>query len=53
VLRAAVEIRLAETLLVTCEIRILAPGTIERVEAGKAKRIYDNRLISAAFGPGI
>jgi phenylacetate-CoA ligase len=46
-LRRAVELRLAETLLVTGEIRILAPGTIERIEAGKAKRIYDNRKLLA------
>jgi phenylacetate-CoA ligase len=42
-LRQAVEVRLAEHLLITSEIRILAPGTVERVEVGKAKRIYDNR----------
>jgi phenylacetate-CoA ligase len=42
-LRRAVEIRLSETLLVSCGIRILAPGTLERIEAGKAKRIHDNR----------
>lgn len=42
-LRRAVERKLAETLLVSCDIRMLAPGAIERIEAGKAKRIYDNR----------
>jgi len=44
-LRKAVEIRLAETLFVASEIRIVAPGTLERIEAGKAKRIYDNRKL--------
>jgi phenylacetate-CoA ligase len=44
-LRRSVEYRLAEALFVTVEIRILAPGTIERIEAGKAKRIYDNRKL--------
>jgi len=42
-LRAAVERRLAEALAVTAEIRIIAPGALERVEAGKAQRVYDRR----------
>jgi phenylacetate-CoA ligase len=44
-LRRSVEYRLAEALFVTAEIRILAPGAIERIEAGKAKRIFDNRKL--------
>jgi phenylacetate-CoA ligase len=44
-LRASVARRLAEILTVSSEIRILAPGTIERIEAGKAKRIFDNRKL--------
>ncbi len=39
----AVTARLAETLLVSLELKIVAPGTIERIEAGKAKRVYDRR----------
>jgi phenylacetate-CoA ligase len=35
--------RLAETLLVSLDTRVVAPGTIERIEAGKAKRVYDRR----------
>jgi phenylacetate-CoA ligase len=42
-LRAAVEKRLADTLVVSTGVRIVAPGTIERIEAGKAKRVIDRR----------
>ncbi|HYZ17103.1 MAG TPA: phenylacetate--CoA ligase [Candidatus Acidoferrum sp.] len=35
--------RLAEALLVSLETRIVRPGTIERIEAGKAKRVIDRR----------
>jgi phenylacetate-CoA ligase len=35
--------RLAETLLVSLDTRVVPPGTIERIEAGKAKRVYDRR----------
>jgi len=42
-LAAAVGTRLSETLLVSLETRVVAPGTIERIEAGKAKRVYDRR----------
>jgi phenylacetate-CoA ligase len=35
--------RLAETLLISLDTRVVAPGTIERIEAGKAKRVYDRR----------
>ena len=41
----AVTARLAETLLVSLQTRILAPGTIERIEAGKAKRVFDRRQL--------
>jgi phenylacetate-CoA ligase len=37
--------KLAETLLISCEVHLLAPGTIERIEAGKAKRVYDGRAL--------
>ena len=42
-LNSAVGSRLSETLLVSLETRVVAPGTIERIEAGKAKRVYDRR----------
>jgi phenylacetate-CoA ligase len=42
-LRGAVEKRLADTLVVSVGVRIVAPGTIERIEAGKAKRVIDRR----------
>ena len=35
--------RLADVLLISCELRVLPPGAIERIEAGKAKRVYDRR----------
>jgi phenylacetate-CoA ligase len=35
--------RLAETLLVSLRARVVQPGTIERIEAGKAKRVIDRR----------
>jgi phenylacetate-CoA ligase len=37
--------RLAETLLVSLRTQVVAPGTIERIEAGKAKRVYDRRTL--------
>jgi phenylacetate-CoA ligase len=39
--------RLAETLLISLETRILAPGSIERIEVGKAKRVVDSRGLHA------
>jgi phenylacetate-CoA ligase len=45
-LNQAVNARLAELLLISLETRILAPGTIERIEVGKAKRVYDNRKLT-------
>ena len=42
-LASAVTRRLSETLLVSLETRVVAPGTIERIEAGKAKRVIDRR----------
>jgi len=39
----AVAKRLSETLLVSLQARIVTPGTIERIEAGKAKRVIDRR----------
>jgi phenylacetate-CoA ligase len=45
-LNDAVNARLAELLLISLETRILAPGTIERIEVGKAKRVYDNRKLT-------
>ena len=35
--------RLAEVLLVSLQTRVVAPGTIERIEAGKARRVIDRR----------
>ena len=43
--REAVRTRLTETLLVSLDVSIVAPGTIERIEAGKAKRVYDRRSL--------
>ena len=37
--------RLADVLLVTAETSVVAPGTIERIEAGKARRVYDRRTL--------
>ena len=37
--------RMSETLLVSLETRVVAPGTIERIEAGKAKRVIDRRNV--------
>jgi phenylacetate-CoA ligase len=37
--------RLSETLLVSLETRVVTPGTIERIEAGKAKRVIDRRTV--------
>ena len=42
-LGGAVTARLGETLLVSVQARIVPPGTIERIEAGKAKRVIDRR----------
>ena len=42
-LQRRVATRLNETLLVSMTVRIVAPGTIERIEAGKAKRVIDRR----------
>jgi phenylacetate-CoA ligase len=44
-LARAVNGRLAETLLVSLQTTVLAPGSIERIEAGKAKRVYDRRSL--------
>jgi phenylacetate-CoA ligase len=41
----AVRRRLTETLMVAVETRVLAPGSIERIEAGKAKRVIDRRTL--------
>ena len=35
--------RLNENLLVSCDARVVAPRTIERIEVGKAKRVIDRR----------
>jgi phenylacetate-CoA ligase len=45
-LEAAVAKKLAEFLLVTLTIRVVAPGTLARVEAGKAKRVDDRRALA-------
>jgi len=37
--------RLTETLLVSLRTSVLRPGTIERIEAGKAKRVIDRRAL--------
>jgi phenylacetate-CoA ligase len=39
--------RLSEGLAVAVDARVLAPGSIERIEAGKAKRVYDRRNITS------
>jgi phenylacetate-CoA ligase len=44
-LAAAVTKRLSDTLLISVTIAILAPGSIERIEAGKAKRVIDRRTL--------
>ena len=44
-LARTVTARLSETLLVSLETRVVAPGTIERIEAGKAKRVIDRRSV--------
>jgi phenylacetate-CoA ligase len=44
-LEAAVAKKLAEFLLVTLTIVVVAPGTLARVEAGKAKRVDDRRTL--------
>jgi phenylacetate-CoA ligase len=44
-LRTAIERKLDETLAVSVDVHILAPMTIERVEVGKVKRVFDNRTI--------
>ena len=42
-LKVAVKHKLAEILTVSLDVNILAPMTIERVEIGKVKRVFDNR----------
>ncbi|GAC1406781.1 MAG: phenylacetate--CoA ligase [Candidatus Velthaea sp.] len=42
---SAVSARLAGALSISLETRVLAPGTIERIEVGKAKRVYDTRRL--------
>ncbi len=42
-LARAVAARLSETLLVSMRAHVVRPGTIERIEAGKAKRVFDRR----------
>ncbi len=44
----AVRNRLADVLVIFAEIRILAPGSIERVESGKVKRVFDQRETGSA-----
>ena len=44
-LEAAVAKKLMEFLLVTLTITVVAPGTLARVEAGKAKRVDDRRTL--------
>jgi phenylacetate-CoA ligase len=44
-LAAIVTGRISETLLVSLRTRVVAPGTIERIEAGKAKRVIDRRVL--------
>ncbi len=43
ILAARLRLRLNETLLVSASTAILAPNTIERVEAGKVRRVFDRR----------
>lgn len=38
--------RLTEGLAVAVDVRVVAPGAIERVEAGKARRVYDRRNLN-------
>jgi phenylacetate-coenzyme A ligase PaaK-like adenylate-forming protein len=45
-LEAAVAKKLSEFLLVTLTIAVVAPGTLARVEAGKAKRVDDRRKLA-------
>jgi phenylacetate-CoA ligase len=45
-LETAVAKRLADFLLVTLTISVVPPGTLARVEAGKAKRVDDRRSLS-------
>ena len=42
-LRTAIEQKLEESLTISLDVHILAPMTIERVEIGKVKRVFDNR----------
>ncbi|MDB5042342.1 MAG: coenzyme synthetase [Candidatus Eremiobacteraeota bacterium] len=44
-LAAVVTARISETLLVSLRTSVVAPGTIERIEAGKAKRVIDRRTL--------
>lgn len=45
-LQAAVAKKLSDFLLVSLTISVVAPGTLARVEAGKAKRVDDRRTLS-------
>lgn len=42
---AVVTAHISETLLVSLSTRVVAPSTIERIEAGKAKRVIDRRVL--------
>ena len=44
-LQAAVAKKLADFLLVSLTISVVPPGTLARVEAGKAKRVDDRRAL--------
>jgi phenylacetate-CoA ligase len=44
-LGAVVTAHISETLLVSLRTSVVAPGTIERIEAGKAKRVIDRRVL--------
>ena len=44
-LQTAIERKLEETLALSLGVNILAPMTIERIEIGKVKRVFDNRSI--------
>ena len=45
-LRTAVQRKLEESLTISLEVRILAPMALERVEVGKVKRVFDNRVVA-------
>jgi phenylacetate-CoA ligase len=44
-LAAVVTAHISETLLVSLRTSVVVPGTIERIEAGKAKRVIDRRVL--------